>query len=116
MARLTFKLAKDYGKTPWTIPEFGKHYYNLGRSTAYAAAARGDIPVIRIGGKLLGLPRVAEAQLSQTDKTIDVWSNELLPPGRRVEIPAVCTKLKTTRPSVGADDGFPRPRIERLGD
>lgn len=90
MARLSFKLAKDYGKTPWTmpIPEFGKHYYNLGRSAAYAAAARGDIPVIRIGGKLLGLPRAAEAQLSQTDKTIDAWSNELLPPGRRVEIPA----------------------------
>jgi hypothetical protein len=65
MARLTFKLAKDYGKAPWTmpLPEFGKHYYNLGRSAAYAAAARGDIPVIRIGGKLLGLPRVAELSL-----------------------------------------------------
>jgi hypothetical protein len=46
------------------IPEFGKRYYSLGRSAAYAAAARGEIPVIRIGGKLLGLPRVAEAQLS----------------------------------------------------
>jgi hypothetical protein len=51
---------------PWTmpIPEFGRLYYSLGRSAAYAAAARGEIPVIRIGGKLLGLPRVAEAQLS----------------------------------------------------
>jgi hypothetical protein len=51
---------------PWTmpIPQFGKHYCNLGRSAAYAAAARGEIPVIRIGGKLLGLPRVAEARLS----------------------------------------------------
>jgi hypothetical protein len=46
------------------IPEFGKRYYGLGRSAAYAAAARGEIPVIRIGGKLLGLPRVAEARLS----------------------------------------------------
>ena len=54
-------------ETPWTmpIPEFGKRYYSLSRSAAYAAAARGDIPVIRIGGKLLGLPRVAEAELSQ---------------------------------------------------
>jgi hypothetical protein len=53
-------------EAPWTmqIPEFGRRYYNLGRSAAYAAAARGEIPVIRIGGKLLGLPRVAEAQLS----------------------------------------------------
>ena len=54
-------------ETPWTmpLPEFGKRYYSLGRSAAYAAARRGHIPVIRIGGKLLGLPRVAEAQLSQ---------------------------------------------------
>jgi hypothetical protein len=29
--------------TPWTmpIPEFGKRYYGLGRSAAYAAASRG---------------------------------------------------------------------------
>jgi hypothetical protein len=53
-------------QAPWTmpLPEFGRRYYSLGRSAAYAAAARGEIPVIRIGGKLLGLPRVAEAQLS----------------------------------------------------
>jgi hypothetical protein len=52
---------------PWTmpLPEFGRHYYGLGRSAAYAAAARGDIPVIRIGGRLLGLPRVAELELSR---------------------------------------------------
>jgi hypothetical protein len=58
-------MTKD-SKTPWTmpIPEFGRRYYSLGRSAAYAAAARGEIPVIRVGGKLLGLPRVAEAQLS----------------------------------------------------
>jgi hypothetical protein len=52
-------------ETPWTmpVPEFGKRYYGLGRSAAYAAAARGDIPVKRVGGKLMGLPRVAEAEL-----------------------------------------------------
>jgi hypothetical protein len=57
--------------SPWTmpIPEFGKRYYSLARSAAYAAAARGEIPVIRIGGKLLGLPRVAEAQLSTPPST-----------------------------------------------
>ena len=51
---------------PWVmpIPELGKQYYGLGRSAAYAAAHRGDIPSIRIGGKLLGLVRAAEAQLS----------------------------------------------------
>jgi hypothetical protein len=58
-------------QVPWTmpIPEFGKRYYNLGRSAAYAAAARREIPVIRVGGKLLGLPRVAERQLSTPPAT-----------------------------------------------
>jgi hypothetical protein len=46
------------------IPKFGRKYYGLGRSAAYAAAKRREIPVMRIGGKLMGLPRVAEAQLS----------------------------------------------------
>ena len=58
---------KDKGEeTPWhmPIPEFGKRYYGLGRSAAYAAASRGDIPVKRIRGKLVGLPRAAEAELS----------------------------------------------------
>jgi hypothetical protein len=56
----------DTRETPWTMPivEFGKLYYGLGRSAAYAAAARGDIPVKRVGGKLMGLPRAAEAELS----------------------------------------------------
>ncbi len=52
---------------PWTmpLPKFGKRYYLLGRSASYAAAARGDIPTIKVGGKILGLPRVAEAQLTR---------------------------------------------------
>jgi hypothetical protein len=54
---------------PWTmpLPKFGKHYYGLGRSATYAAAHAGSIPVIRVGGKILGLVRVAEAQLSRAD-------------------------------------------------
>jgi hypothetical protein len=58
-------------ETPWTmpVPEFGRRYYGLARSASYAAAARGDIPVKRIGGKLLGLPRVAEAELSRDPRT-----------------------------------------------
>jgi hypothetical protein len=51
---------------PWTmdVVEFGKHYYRLGRSASYAAAKRGDIPTKRVGGEILGLPRLAEAELS----------------------------------------------------
>jgi hypothetical protein len=32
-----------------TVPEAGKKYYELGRDGSYAAAKRGDIPVIQIG-------------------------------------------------------------------
>jgi hypothetical protein len=57
-------MSKD-DERPWTMPiaAFGKRYYGLGRSAAYAAAKRREIPVMRIGGKLLGLPMVAEAEL-----------------------------------------------------
>jgi hypothetical protein len=57
----------DEGGPPWTmpIPEFGRRYYGLGRCAAYEAAKRGEIPVKRIGGRILGLPRVAEAELSR---------------------------------------------------
>jgi hypothetical protein len=46
------------------IPEFGWRYYGLGRCASYEAAKRGEIPVVRVGGRILGLPRVAEALLS----------------------------------------------------
>ncbi|MBT6488538.1 MAG: hypothetical protein HOK97_02145 [Deltaproteobacteria bacterium] len=32
-----------------TVPEAGAKYYELGRDGSYAAANRGDIPVIQIG-------------------------------------------------------------------
>jgi hypothetical protein len=38
-----------------TVPEAGKEYFGLSRNASYAAAERGDIPVIQIG-KLLRVP------------------------------------------------------------
>jgi hypothetical protein len=35
-----------------SVPEAGRKYFELSRGAAYAAAARGDIPTIRIGRKL----------------------------------------------------------------
>jgi hypothetical protein len=34
-----------------SIPEAGRRYFGLGRGASYAAARRGDIPTIKIGGK-----------------------------------------------------------------
>jgi hypothetical protein len=32
-----------------SVPAAGKRYYGLGRNGSYAAAKRGDIPVIQVG-------------------------------------------------------------------
>jgi hypothetical protein len=38
-----------------SVPEAGKRYFALSRNGSYAAASRGEIPVIRIG-RLLRVP------------------------------------------------------------
>jgi len=35
-----------------SVPAAGKEYFDLGKNASYAAAARGEIPVIRIGSRL----------------------------------------------------------------
>jgi hypothetical protein len=50
-----------------TVPDAGRIYFGLGRNAAYAAAARGDIPTIRIG-RLLKVPIAAiEKKLQQAE-------------------------------------------------
>jgi hypothetical protein len=34
-----------------SVPQAGRRYFDLSRGASYAAAARGEIPVIRIGRK-----------------------------------------------------------------
>ena len=47
-----------------SIPVAGKRYYGLGRNGSYEAAARGEIPTIRVG-RLLKVPvRAMEAMLN----------------------------------------------------
>ncbi len=41
-----------------SVPQAGRVYLGIGRDASYQAAARGDIPVIRIG-RLLRVPVVA---------------------------------------------------------
>jgi hypothetical protein len=35
-----------------SVPQAGKCYFGLGKNASYEAARRGDIPTIRIGGRL----------------------------------------------------------------
>jgi len=48
-----------------SVPEAGKKYFGLSRNGAHDAAARGDLPTIRIG-RLLRVPvRALEAMLNE---------------------------------------------------
>jgi hypothetical protein len=35
-----------------SVPQAGRRYFDLGKNASYDAARRGDLPVIRIGGRL----------------------------------------------------------------
>ena len=48
-----------------SVPSAGKLYFGLGRNGSYAAAARGDIPTVRIGPTLRVPIRKLEAMLDQ---------------------------------------------------
>jgi hypothetical protein len=57
----------NMSESPLTIsvPEAGRKYFGLSRNASYAAAARGDIPTIKIG-KLLRVPvRMLDQMLDQ---------------------------------------------------
>ncbi len=48
-----------------TIPEAGRKYFSIGRSAAYEAARRNEIPTIRIGRKLLVPIAALERKLAE---------------------------------------------------
>jgi hypothetical protein len=59
-------------KTPLTIsvPEAGELYFGLSKNGSYEAAARGDIPVVKIG-KLLRVPvRLMEKMLDRASSKL----------------------------------------------
>jgi hypothetical protein len=59
--------AVDYPKT-LSVPEAGRRYFDLARNASYEAAKRGDLPTIKIGGKLR-VPVIAlERMLEQAGK------------------------------------------------
>jgi hypothetical protein len=39
-------------KPTMSVPEAGQRYFGLGRNASYAAAARGDLPTIKVGGRI----------------------------------------------------------------
>jgi hypothetical protein len=62
---------KDEKRWTMSVPEMGKRYLNLGRSASYQAAKNGDIPTIRVAGKLLGVVPAMERKLDQVGRRPD---------------------------------------------
>jgi hypothetical protein len=56
-----------------SVPEAGRIYFELGRNASYAAAARGDIPTLKVGSRLrvpvLALERMLETAGSSSGAT-----------------------------------------------
>jgi hypothetical protein len=45
-------MAMDESSKTLSVPDAGRKYFDLGRNASYSAARRGDLPVIKIGGRL----------------------------------------------------------------
>jgi excisionase family DNA binding protein len=60
----------DDKKLAISVPEAGR-LLGIGRSAAYAAAASGELPVIRIGGLLRVPVRALERKLEIADNACD---------------------------------------------
>lgn len=56
-------MSDDAPKT-LSVPLAGKKYFGLAKNASYAAAARGELPVIKIGGRLR-VPIVALERMLQ---------------------------------------------------
>jgi len=53
-----------------SVPEAGKRYFGLSRNASYDAAARGEIPVVKIG-RLLRVPvRALERMLDRAGERV----------------------------------------------
>ena len=50
-----------------SVPQAGKKYFGIGRAASCAAAANGEIPVIRVGGLLRVPVRAMERLLDSAD-------------------------------------------------
>ncbi len=60
-------LQEDETKT-MSVPKAGKLFFGLGRDASYAAARAGQIPAIKIGGKVRAVVPAIERMLEQAVK------------------------------------------------
>jgi hypothetical protein len=58
----------DTSRTParptMSVPAAGQKYYGLSKAGSYEAARRGDIPTIKVGGRIFAVVRAIEERLA----------------------------------------------------
>jgi hypothetical protein len=66
---MTLKAAGNLDPTKTlSVPDAGKKYFDLAPDAAYAAARRGEIPTIRIGGRIRAVVPAIEQMLQTAGK------------------------------------------------
>ncbi len=60
---MSYQDAKDAADLTMGVPAAGKKYFKLGRNASYEAAKRGEIPTVRIGGRVYALVTPLERRL-----------------------------------------------------
>jgi hypothetical protein len=58
-------MGQEDQKPTMSVPAAGRRYFGLGRNASYAAAARGEIPTIRVGGRIFALIAAIERLLAE---------------------------------------------------
>jgi len=53
-----------------SIPEAGRHYYGLCRNASYAAAERGEFPLVRVGNLLRVVVRKMEHKMDSAPAAV----------------------------------------------
>jgi hypothetical protein len=62
------KVEDDEDCPTMSVPDAGWQYYRMGRNSSYEAARRGDLPTIRIGGRLRVVKAAMERKLAEAWK------------------------------------------------
>ena len=57
--------ADSAAQVTMSVPEAGKHYYNLERQASYTAARRGDIITVKVGGRLRAITAAMDAKMAR---------------------------------------------------
>jgi hypothetical protein len=58
----------DENKPTMSVPSAGEKYFGLSRNASYAAAARGEIPTIRIGRRIYVVVAALERRIADAGK------------------------------------------------